>query len=120
MTNTRLTDPEVLERRFSVRLREFSIRRGSGRAGRNRGGDGVVRRMEFLKPLTVSIVSQRPGHIRLTGSTAPAPRAGTKLAPANRWHHGEDSAASAQFAVKPGQIPFIETPGGGGYGSVPV
>ena len=48
MTNTRLTDPEVLERRYPVRVRSFSIRRGSGGAGRHRGGDGVVRRLEFL------------------------------------------------------------------------
>ncbi len=61
MTNTRLTDPEVLERRYPVRMRTFSIRRGSGGAGRCRGGDGVIRRIEFLKPLEVSILSQRRG-----------------------------------------------------------
>ena len=61
MTNTRLTDPEVLERRYPVRLREFSIRRGSGGRGKHRGGDGIVRRIEFLRPLTVSILSQRRG-----------------------------------------------------------
>ncbi|MEX0585248.1 MAG: hydantoinase B/oxoprolinase family protein, partial [Pirellulales bacterium] len=61
MTNTRLTDPEVLERRFPVRLEEFAIRRGSGGGGAFHGGDGVVRRIKFLKPLTVSILSQRRG-----------------------------------------------------------
>ena len=61
MTNTRATDPEVLERRWPVRLWEFSIRRGSGGAGRRRGGDGVVRRLEFLADLEVSILSQRRG-----------------------------------------------------------
>ncbi|HZN35826.1 MAG TPA: hydantoinase B/oxoprolinase family protein, partial [Pirellulaceae bacterium] len=61
MTNTRLTDPEVLERRFPARLLEFSIRRGSGGRGKHRGGDGVVRRIEFLRELTVSILSQRRG-----------------------------------------------------------
>ncbi|MBI2825599.1 MAG: hydantoinase B/oxoprolinase family protein [Planctomycetia bacterium] len=61
MTNTRLTDPEVLEQRYPVRLLEFAIRRGSGGAGARRGGDGVVRRIEFLRPLDVSILSQRRG-----------------------------------------------------------
>ncbi len=61
MTNTRLTDPEILERRYPVRVREFSIRRGSGGAGRHRGGDGVVRRLEFLRPLTLSLITQRRG-----------------------------------------------------------
>ena len=61
MTNTRLTDPEVLERRYPVRVRSFTIRRGSGGAGARRGGDGVVRRLEFLQPLEVSILSQRRG-----------------------------------------------------------
>ena len=61
MTNTRLTDPEVLERRYPVRVVEFSIRRGSGGAGHKHGGDGVVRRLEFLRPLEVSILSQRRG-----------------------------------------------------------
>ena len=59
MTNTRLTDPEVIERRYPVRVREFRIRRGSGGSGQHRGGDGVVRRLEFLRPLTVSMLSER-------------------------------------------------------------
>jgi len=54
MTNTRMTDPEVLEKRFPVRLEDFSIRRGSGGAGRWRGGDGVARTMRFLVPVTVT------------------------------------------------------------------
>src|SRR5262249_22039567 len=53
MTNTRLTDPEVLERRYPVRLRRFAVRVGSGGAGRHRGGDGVVRELEALRPLRV-------------------------------------------------------------------
>ncbi len=61
MTNTRLTDPEVMERRYPVRMRQFCIRRGSGGAGQNRGGDGVMRQVEFLRPLEVSILSQRRG-----------------------------------------------------------
>src|SRR6185369_2874155 len=57
MTNTRLTDPEILETRFPVRLEGFSIRHGSGGSGRFTGGDGVVRRLRFLKEMTASILS---------------------------------------------------------------
>jgi 5-oxoprolinase (ATP-hydrolysing) len=59
MTNTRLTDPEVLESRYPLRLIRFQIRSGSGGAGKHRGGDGVIREIEFLEPLEVSIISQR-------------------------------------------------------------
>lgn len=59
MTNTRITDPEILEKRYPVLLRQFSLREGSGGAGVYRGGDGVVRELEFMKPLTVSILSER-------------------------------------------------------------
>ena len=59
MTNSRLTDPEVLERRYPVRVEEFRIRHGSGGAGAHRGGDGVVRCLRFLEPLTAAIVSSR-------------------------------------------------------------
>lgn len=59
MTNTRITDPEVLERRLPVALREFSLRRGSGGRGQFRGGDGVVREVEFLRPLTACLLSER-------------------------------------------------------------
>ncbi len=58
MTNSRLTDPEILEWRLPVRLEEFAVRRGSGGAGRWRGGDGAVRRIRFLEPMTVSTLSQ--------------------------------------------------------------
>jgi 5-oxoprolinase (ATP-hydrolysing) len=59
MTNTRMTDPEVLELRYPVRLEEFSIRRGSGGAGKWRGGDGAVRRIRFMEPMTAVIVASR-------------------------------------------------------------
>ena len=61
MTNTRMTDPEILERRYPVRVLEFSIRRGSGGTGQHNGGDGVVRQIQFLRPMTLSILSQRRG-----------------------------------------------------------
>ena len=59
MTNSRLTDPEILETRFPVRLERFAIRRGSGGAGAHRGGDGVVRRMRFLEPMRANILANR-------------------------------------------------------------
>ena len=89
MTNTRLTDPEVLEHRYPVRVRRFAIRRGSGGTGQHRGGDGMVRQIEFLRPLNVSILSQRRGPYRPfglhggesgeRGKTALAGRAGRKI-----------------------------------------
>ncbi len=116
MTNTRLTDPEIIERRYPVRVREFSIRRGSGGAGHHRGGEGVVRRLEFLRPLQVSILSERRGPYPPYGLNGGRPGAlgrntlmradGTKI----------DLGAKAQFTVLPGDVLIIETPGGGGYG----
>jgi 5-oxoprolinase (ATP-hydrolysing) len=59
MTNTRITDPEILEKRYPVVLRQFGLRAGSGGVGQYQGGDGVVRELEFTKPLMVSILSER-------------------------------------------------------------
>src|SRR5690606_6122030 len=59
MTNTRITDPEVLEHRFPVRLQRFSINPRSGGSGQHRGGDGVIRQIQFLQPMTVSLLTQR-------------------------------------------------------------
>jgi 5-oxoprolinase (ATP-hydrolysing) len=116
MTNTRMTDPEVIERRYPVRVCEFSIRRGSGGAGRHRGGDGVVRRVEFLKPLEVSILSERRGLYPPYGLKGGRPgQCGH-----NSLIRAEGTrvvlAAKAQFAVSPGDQLVIQTPGGGGYG----
>jgi 5-oxoprolinase (ATP-hydrolysing) len=116
MTNTRLTDPEILERRYPVRVREFSIRRGSGGAGQHRGGDGVVRRLEFLRPLTLSLLSQR------RGPHAPYGMAGGEAGAlgGNRLIRSDGTelplAGIAQLEVTPGDILVIETPGGGGFG----
>ena len=115
MTNTRLTDPEVLEDRYPVRLRRFEIRRGSGGAGLHRGGDGIVREIEFLEPLELSLLTQRRAcaPFGLLGGSNGAP--GRNLL---RRRDGSlvelDSAAHVH--VKPGDILRIETPGGGGYG----
>jgi 5-oxoprolinase (ATP-hydrolysing) len=111
MTNSRITDPEVLESRFPVRLLRFGIRRGSGGDGRHRGGDGLVRELEFLAPLEVSILSERRTRapFGLEGGQAGAPGRNTL--------DGRDLGGKAQQAVKPGQRLVVETPGGGGYGA---
>jgi 5-oxoprolinase (ATP-hydrolysing) len=116
MTNTRLTDPEVLEARYPVRLKEFSIRRGSGGLGATQGGDGVIRRIEFLKPLTLSILSQRRGPYPPYGVAGGQPGAlgENELTRAN----GEvvPLSAAVQIEVAPGDCLTIRTPGGGGWG----
>jgi 5-oxoprolinase (ATP-hydrolysing) len=116
MTNSRLTDPEVLEWRFPVLLESFEIRRGSGGAGRHRGGHGAVRRVRFLEPMTAAILSNHrrvpphgmaggkaglPGHnyvLRSDGSRV-------ELGPTDRIEMGA------------GDVFVVETPGGGGYGA---
>jgi 5-oxoprolinase (ATP-hydrolysing) len=115
MTNSRLTDPEVLEWRFPVLLESFEVRRGSGGAGRHRGGHGAVRRVRFLEPMTAAILSNHrrvpphgmaggkpglPGHnyvLRSDGSRV-------ELGPTDR------------IEMRAGDVFVVETPGGGGYG----
>jgi 5-oxoprolinase (ATP-hydrolysing) len=115
MTNSRLTDPEVLEMRFPVLLREFAIRHGSGGAGRWHGGDGGVRRIEFGEPMTVSVLS---GH----RTVAPYGMAGGSPGAIghNRVERADGTvtelAGCDSTDVAPGDILVIETPGGGGYG----
>ncbi len=103
MTNTRLTDPEVLERRYPVRLLEFSIRRGSGGAGRHRGGDGIVRRIEFLRPTWTSrCCSQRRGPYPPYGLAGGSPGA-----------LGQNTLHRADGTVEPlgGQVQFTARAG---------
>ncbi|MET7383550.1 hydantoinase B/oxoprolinase family protein [Streptomyces sp. NPDC005526] len=115
MTNSRLTDPEVLEWRLPVRLEEFAVRRGSGGTGRWRGGDGAVRRIRFLEPMTVSTLSQ---HRRVPpyGLAGGEPGA----LGANRVERADGTVVelggSDSADVAPGDVLVIETPGGGGYG----
>jgi 5-oxoprolinase (ATP-hydrolysing) len=115
MTNSRLTDPEVLEWRFPVLLDSFAIRRGSGGAGRHRGGDGVVRRIRFREAMTAAILS---GHRRIPpyGLMGGAPGAVGR-----NWVERADGrierfGGTHAVAVGPGDVFVIETPGGGGYG----
>ncbi|HEU0191318.1 MAG TPA: hydantoinase B/oxoprolinase family protein [Mycobacterium sp.] len=115
MTNSRLTDPEVLESRFPVLLREFAIRRGSGGGGAWHGGDGGVRRIEFLAPMTVSVLSGNR-------EVAPYGMAGGSPGAVGRNRLIRAGAADVPLAgcdsaqVIPGDMLVIETPGGGGYG----
>ncbi|AWT41888.1 MULTISPECIES: hydantoinase B/oxoprolinase family protein [Streptomyces] len=118
MTNSRLTDPEVLEWRLPVLLEEFSVRRGSGGAGRWPGGDGAVRRIRFQEPMTVSTLSQ---HRRVPpyGMAGGEPGA----LGANRVERNDGTVTelggSDVAKVAPGDVLVIETPGGGGYGTPP-
>ena len=115
MTNSRLTDPEVLESRFPVLLEAFSIRRGSGGAGAHRGGDGTIRRMRFLEPMTASILSNRR-RVPPFGVAGGEPGAPGVNRIERRDGRGEDLPATARAGMEPGDVFVIETPGGGGYG----
>jgi 5-oxoprolinase (ATP-hydrolysing) len=115
MTNSRLTDPEVFEFRFPVRLDAYEIRAGSGGAGRWRGGDGGTRRVRFLAPMTASILSN--GRIHPAFGMAGG---GAGALGANRVERAdgrvEDLPHIASVEMAPGDVFVIETPGGGGYG----
>jgi 5-oxoprolinase (ATP-hydrolysing) len=115
MTNSRLTDPEILETRLPVRLEEFSIRRGSGGRGAHQGGDGLVRRLTFLEPMRANILANR---------RKIAPRGlkgGADAAPGRNWVERTDGSiemltATGWADVDSGDHFVIETPGGGGFG----
>ena len=115
MTNTRLTDPEVLENRFPVQLDSFAVRRGSGGRGRHRGGDGTVRRLRFLAPMTAGILSNRR---RVPPRGLAGGGDGALGANSLERHDGtvERLPGSASRQVMPGDVLVIETPGGGGFG----
>jgi 5-oxoprolinase (ATP-hydrolysing) len=116
MTNSRLTDPEVLEWRFPVRLESFTIRRGSGGAGKHRGGDGGRRRVRFLEPMTAVILAN---HRRVApfgvagGAHGEVGRNWVERADGTR----EEFGATHKVDMEPGDVFVIETPGGGGFGA---
>ena len=117
MTNTRLTDPEVIERRYPVRIREFRIRPDSGGRGRHRGGDGVVRTIEFLPAGRLhALGTPRPVRpLRPRGRRSR--RAGAQYAATMReGARARISAVSSRIDVVAGDVLRIETPGGGGFG----
>jgi 5-oxoprolinase (ATP-hydrolysing) len=115
MTNSRLTDPEVLEFRFPVRLESYAIRQGSGGAGRWRGGDGGVRRVRFLEAMTASILSNGRVHpaFGLAGGQAGAPGINRVVRADGRV---ETLAHIGSAEMAPGDVFEIHTPGGGGFG----
>jgi 5-oxoprolinase (ATP-hydrolysing) len=117
MTNTRITDAEIVEQRYPVRLERFAVRRGSGGGGRYRGGDGLVREIRFLEPASVSLLTQH-----------------RRVAPYGMHGGGQGSCGAQRLTrasgevlelgpidgaeVGPGDVLTVETPGGGGWGAV--
>ena len=115
MTNSRLTDPEILERRFPVRVERFGVRAGSGGEGARRGGDGAIRRIRFLAPMEAALLSSRR-------ENAPQGLAGGGPGQPGRQRLIAASGAASELpggfsvTVELGDVIEIETPGGGGYG----
>jgi 5-oxoprolinase (ATP-hydrolysing) len=116
MTNSRLTDPEILETRYPILIERFAVRRGSGGEGRQRGGDGVERRIRFLEPMHANILSNRrrvpPRGIEGGGDAAPGVN---RVIRADGTEEVLGATASADMAA--GDVFVIETPGGGGFGA---
>ena len=115
MTNSRLTDPEVLEWRYPVRLESYRIRRGSGGTGRWHGGEGGVRRLRFAEPMTVTTLT---GHRRVPAFGLAGGQPGGL---GRHWISHPDGTVTTMsgcdsVTVQPGDVFVIETPGGGGYG----
>ncbi len=116
MTNSRLTDPEILETRHPVRLERFSIRTGSGGAGKHHGGDGVIRDLRFLEPMRANILANRR-RVPPRGIAG-----GGDAKPGRNWVERADGtieelSATASAEMAPGDRFVIETPGGGGFGT---
>jgi 5-oxoprolinase (ATP-hydrolysing) len=115
MTNSRLTDPEVLEARFPVLVEQFAVRRGSGGGGAHHGGDGAIRRIRFRAPMMAAMLANRR-------ATAPfGLHGGHDGKPGANWIERVGGgvttlAATGKANVAPGDVFVIETPGGGGYG----
>ena len=117
MTNTRITDPEILERRYPVMLREFSVRKNSGGSGKFIGGDGLVREVEFLEPLNAAILSERRVHQPYGLNSGEPGKSGLNIFLRNDgtilFLGGKN-----EIHAETGDRIRIETPGGGGYGKL--
>ena len=116
MTNSRLTDPEILEFRFPVRLESYAIRAGSGGAGRWHGGNGGVRRISFLEPMTAAILSNNRLHAPF-GMAGGEPGAKGRNLVERADGRVETLGHIGKTDMAAGDVFVIETPGGGGYGS---
>nr|VFK57000.1 MAG: 5-oxoprolinase (ATP-hydrolysing) [Candidatus Kentron sp. TUN]VFK59856.1 MAG: 5-oxoprolinase (ATP-hydrolysing) [Candidatus Kentron sp. TUN]VFK64896.1 MAG: 5-oxoprolinase (ATP-hydrolysing) [Candidatus Kentron sp. TUN] len=115
MTNSRLTDPEILEQRFPVLLERFAIRDGSGGGGRFRGGNGVIRRVRFLESMSAAVIAN---HRRIppfgVADGAPGETGRSYVERADGKH--EELASTQETRMEAGDVFVIETPGGGGWG----
>jgi N-methylhydantoinase B len=111
MSNTLNTPVEALELEFPLRAVEYALRRGSGGAGKHRGGDGVVRELEALAEMRYSLITERRRH------APPGADGGEPGAPGRNLLNGEELPAKASGGLKPGDRLRIETPGGGGFGN---
>ncbi len=116
MTNTRITDPELLEHRYPVRLERFAIRAGSGGAGRHRGGDGALREIVFLEPMSLSILSQHRAQQPYGGDGGSPGACGSQFV-LRATGEKRPLASVDQCEVEPGDRLILNTPGGGGWGS---
>jgi N-methylhydantoinase B len=110
MSNTLNTPIEALELEFPMRMIEYAVRRDSGGAGEHHGGDGVIRELEALEPLSYSLITERRRH------APPGVEGGEDGAPGRNLLDGEELPSKAIGKLEPGQRLRIETPGGGGYG----
>jgi len=115
MTNTRLTDVELMEHRYPVRVQRFCIRQGSGGPGRQHGGDGIIREIEFLRPVNASILSQRRGPYPPPGVDGGQPGQLGRNTLIRASGDETDLGAAAQVSIAAGDRLRIETPGGGGW-----
>ncbi len=119
MTNTRITDPEVLEDRFPVELLTFGLRTGSGGAGLHPGGDGIVRGYRFLEPVSVSLLTERRARAPFGLQGGDAGRPGRNCIRRAGTGRLEEVAGHASLELEAGDELWIETPGGGGFGAAP-
>jgi len=115
MTNTRITDAEILEKRYPVRVERFAVRRGSGGVGQHRGGDGVERETVFLEPMELSVLTQHR-------AAAPYGMAGGEAGATGRQRVIRETGEVVELGsvdgceVRSGDRLVLETPGGGGWG----